>query len=150
AVFPVLAAFSAASLLTLWWTPRLLPRKAKHEAVDARGSVLDLWRITHLRTTFIAGGLVASAWDLFQFYFPIYGHAIGISASAIGTIIGMVAVATFVIRGVVPLLVKYLTETQIITGAIFISAFAFTLLPFFVHPYALGLVAFVLGLGIGC
>lgn len=29
---------------------------------------------------------------------PVYGHAIGLSASAIGTVLGMVALAAFVIR----------------------------------------------------
>ena len=32
----------------------------------------------------------------------------------------------------------------------FIAAIAFTLLPFFVNPYALAAVAFLLGLGVGC
>jgi MFS-type transporter involved in bile tolerance (Atg22 family) len=32
----------------------------------------------------------------------------------------------------------------------FIAALAFTLLPFFGNPYALGAIAFLLGLGVGC
>ena len=148
--FPVLAMFAVASLLMLWFMPGLMPGAVKHAAEDKGGSVMDLWCIPHLRIILIAGGIVASAWDLFQFYLPIYGHAIGLSASAIGTIIGMTAVAMFVIRGIVPFLVKRLTEAEIMTGAIFASAFAYLLLPFFVNAYALAAIAFLLGLGIGC
>ena len=60
------------------------------------------------------------------------------------------AIATFVVRGIVPLLVKRLTETQIMTYSIFISALAFVLLPFFVNPYALAGIGFLIGMGIGC
>ena len=149
-VFWILAGFTVVPLLTLWVMPAMLPKAAKHAAEGKRGSVLDLWRIPHLRTTLIAAGIVVSAWDLFQFYLPIYGHSIGLSASAIGTIIGMVAVATFVIRGIIPFLIKKLTEAELMTYAIFNAAFAFTLLPFFEDPYALGAIAFLLGLGFGC
>ena len=61
---------------------RSMPRTA------TRGSVLDLWRMPSVRMTIIAAGVVGSAQDLFQFYLPIYGHSIGLSASAIGTILG--------------------------------------------------------------
>ena len=149
-VFPILAAFTLAPILILWFMPTLLPKVTKHSGAEKRGSILDLWRIPALRSTFIAGGIIASAWDLFQFYLPIYGHSIGLSASAIGTIIGTVAIATFVVRGIVPLLVKRLTETQIMTYSIFISALAFVLLPFFVNPYALAGIGFLIGMGIGC
>jgi MFS-type transporter involved in bile tolerance (Atg22 family) len=100
--------------------------------------------------TIIAAGVVGSAQDLFQFYLPIYGHSLGLSASAIGTILGLVFVAAFVIRGTLPLLVKRLKEPTILISAMFIAALAFTLLPFFSNPWALGAIAFLLGLGVGC
>ena len=131
--------------------PALLPKVAvMHAGGDARGSVLDLWRIPSVRITIIAAGVVGSAQDLFQFYLPIYGHSIGLSASAIGTVLGVVFVAAFVIRGMLPFLVRKLREATILTGAMFIAAAAFTLLPFFVSSYALAAIAFLLGLGVGC
>ena len=149
-VFLVLASFTVVPALILGLKPRLLPKAAKHAGEDPRGSVLDLWRITDLRNTLIAGSITTSAWDLFQFYLPIYGHSVGLSASAIGTVLGMVSVATFVIRGVLPFLVKRLTEAEILTYSVFTAAFAYVLLPFFVNPYALAAIAFLLGLGVGC
>ncbi len=150
-VFLVLAAFVASPLLMLWFQPDLLPRAARHAGTGVRGgSVLDLWRIRPLRITIIASGVVGSAQDLFQFYMPIYGHAIGLSASAIGTVLSMVAAAAFVIRAFIPFLVKKLTEAEILTFAVFVAALAFMLLPFFVNAYALATIAFALGLGVGC
>jgi len=149
-VFLVLAAFAALPILILWWRPGLLPDMVPHAASEKRSSVLDLWRIPYLRSTFIAGGIIGSAQDLFQFYLPIYGHAVGLSASAIGTVLGMVALAAFVIRAIIPLLVKMSSEATILTSAIFVVAFAYLLLPFFVNAYALAATAFLLGLGVGC
>ena len=149
--FLVLAAFVASPLLILWFKPDLLPKVTRHAGTTARGgSVLDLWRIRPLRITIIASGVVGSAQDLFQFYLPVYGHAIGLSASVIGTILSMVAAAAFVVRAVIPFLVRKLTEAEILTSAVFVAALAFTLLPFFVNPYALATIAFTLGLGVGC
>jgi predicted MFS family arabinose efflux permease len=155
-VFWVLAAFVALPILMLWWWPRLLPQSVKPGASDndnesnVRSSVLDLWRIPHLRATFIAGGIIGSAQDLFQFYMPVYGHAVGLSASAIGTVLGMVALAAFVIRAAIPFLARKLREATILTAAIFVAAMAYLLLPFFVNAYALAVIAFLLGLGVGC
>ncbi len=150
-VYLVLAAFTVAPIPILLFKPALLPKvAAMHASGDLRGSVLDLWRMPSVRITIIATGVVGSAQDLFQFYMPIYGYAIGLSASAIGTILGVVSVAAFVIRGIIPFLVRKLTEAQILIGSVFVAALAFTLFPFFVNPYALAAIAFLLGLGVGC
>ena len=149
--YVVLALFTLAPVLVLAFRPGLLPVKGeKHKGTEPRGSVLELWRTPSLRMTIIAAGIVGSAQDLFQFYMPIYGHAMQLSASAIGTILGVTSLAAFVIRGILPLLARRATEAQILGAAIFISALAFLLFPFFVNPYALGAIAFLLGLGVGC
>ena len=153
-VFWVLALLVALPIPLLWWKPRIWPTVAKPQDDQGKGetnkSVFDLWRIPALRATFIAGAIIGSAQDLFQFYMPVYGHAVGLSASAIGAVLGTVALAAFVIRAAIPFLAKKLTEATILTAAIFISATAYLLLPFFVNAYALAVIAFLLGLGVGC
>ena len=149
-VFLVLIAFTVMPTLMLCFMPSLLPKAAGQAGKGSRGSVLDLWRMAPVRSTLIASAVVGSALDLFQFYFPIYGHSVALSASAIGTIIGVVSVASFIIRGILPFLAKKLTEAGILTYSVFISAIAYVLLPFFVNPYALAVIAFLLGLGVGC
>jgi predicted MFS family arabinose efflux permease len=151
-VYLVLAFLTLIPIPVLLLKSDLLPESASIHASAARAktSVLDLWRIPSVRVTIIAAGVVGSAQDLFQFYLPIYAHSIGLSASAIGTILGLVFVAAFVIRGMLPMLVRKLREATILTAAMFIAAAAFTLLPFFASGYALGAIAFLLGLGVGC
>lgn len=147
--FLVLASFMVVPLLLLWLKPGFLPKAAGHAAEGGSRSAFDLWRAPGLRNTFVASGIISSAWDLFQFYFPVYGHTIGLSASAIGAVLGVFALATFVIRTALPALARRFTEAQILTCAIFVAAFAFLLFPFFKNAYALAAVAFLLGLGVG-
>lgn len=148
--FLVLAGFTVVPMLLLWLKPDFLPKAAKHDTEGGKRSAFDLWRVPSLRNTFIASGIISSAWDLFQFYLPVYGHAIGLSASAIGAILGVFALATFVIRTVLPALARRRSEAQILTYAIFVAAFAFVLFPMFQNAYALAAVAFLLGIGVGC
>lgn len=148
--FVVLGAFTLVPLAMLIWKSGFLPPAKGSTAQQSGTSPLDLWRIPKLRGAFIASGILSAAWDLFQFYLPIYGHGIGLSASAIGMILGVFALATFVIRTVLPRMARRWTEAQILTGAIFVAALAFALFPVFRDAIALALVAFLFGLGVGC
>jgi MFS family permease len=148
--FLVLALFPVVPVLLLWLKPGFLPKARKHGLSAGPRNALDLWRTPGLRSTFVASGIISSAWDLFQFYFPVYGHSIGLSASAIGAILGVFALATFVIRIVLPALSRRYTEAQVLTAGIFVAAVAFVLFPFFKNPYVLAAVGFLLGLGVGC
>jgi MFS family permease len=80
----------------------------------------------------------------------VYGHGIGLSATAIGVILGAFALATFVIRAALPWLIRHSSEAQILVYAIFVGAATFVMFPFLANPYALCAAAFVLGLGLGC
>jgi cyanate permease len=146
--FMVLASFTTVPALLLWLKPGFLPKRS--HAVKEGARALDLWRIPRLRNTFLASGILSAAWDLFQFYLPVYGHQIGLSASVIGAILGVFALATFTIRLALPRLSRRFREENIITGAFFVAAFAFALFPFFQNGYALAGCSFVLGLGLGC
>lgn len=148
--FLVLVTFTVIPILFLLFWAGFLPKAVKREGHSAKNSALDLWRMPKLRNTFIASGIISSAWDLFQFYMPVYGHSIGLSASAIGMVLGAFALATFVIRIVLPRLVQRSSEAEILTYSIFVAACAFALFPFFHAAYALAAIAFLLGLGVGC
>jgi MFS family permease len=148
--FLLLASFTLIPILLLWFKTGFLPHAVKQEKTGVKRNILDLWRTPVLRNTFIASGIISSAHDLFMFYMPVYGHAIGLSASAIGTVVGFCALAAFVIRVALPRLAKISSEAEILTHAIFVAAFAFILFPFFQNAYALAAIAFLLGLGHGC
>ena len=55
--------------------------------------MVDLLRIGHLRRMFLTSALVMTGLDLFQLYLPLHGHSIGLSASAIGMMLGAFAAA---------------------------------------------------------
>lgn len=126
----------------------LRPGKSKNdeEAVYAVG----LLRNAPLRRTLITSGIILTAIDLFQFYMPIYGHAIGLSASAIGMVLAMFAAASFIVRIIMPRLVKRFGEEQVLITSIFIAAATYLLFPLVESGLLLAVIAFVLGMGTGC
>src|SRR5262249_25209746 len=88
----VLAAGPLAAVIVLWFKGNLLPRAAIPAGKDTKkSSSFDLLRNVKLRDAIVASSLISIAWDLYSFYFPIYGHSIGLSASAIGSIISTFA-----------------------------------------------------------
>jgi MFS family permease len=119
-------------------------------APKARGNTFALLRLPLLRRAVIVSGLVTTGWDLYGFYVPIYGHSIGLSASTIGNILGVFAIATFLVRAVVAKLTRrYGIETVLRTAA-FAAAALFV--PFALVEYvpALFALSFCIGLALGC
>ncbi len=110
----------------------------------------NLWSNKPLRRTLITSGIILTGTDLFQFYMPIYGHAVGLSASAIGMILGTFAVAAFVVRLGMPTMVKRLGADALLVWSLFIGSAAYLIFPIFEQALLLALVAFILGLGLGC
>ncbi|MGQ0525207.1 MAG: MFS transporter [Betaproteobacteria bacterium] len=117
---------------------------------SAHGGALDLLRIAPLRNTLIAGGIVATAWDVYQFVMPLYGRAIGLSATAIGIIMSAFGISIILVRIVLPSIVRRTGEAQMLTYAMFIACAAFFLFPFFQNPWPLAAASFLLGIGCGC
>ena len=112
-------------------------------------NVMDLVRTKPLLRVLVVGAIILTGIDLFQFYMPIYGQSIGLSASAIGVVISMFAVAAFVVRLVIPKLVKRLGAEGLLNLALFVGAVAYLLMPLFSSVAALCAIAFLFGLGLG-
>jgi predicted MFS family arabinose efflux permease len=110
----------------------------------------SLLRIPVLRRTLIAGAMAVTGQDLFQFYMPIYGHSVGLSASAIGVVLAMFGIAAFAVRIWLPALVKRWSPDVVFSTSLYIAALAFLMFPLFSSAATLSLVALVIGIGIGC
>lgn len=130
--------------------PQIVPRAHGRKEKVADAKVLDLMRIAPLRRTLLTGAIIFAGVDLLSFYVPIYGHAIGLSASTIGIILGAYAAAGFVVRLVMPALVKRAGEDKVLTVSLFAAGVTYLLFPFFQSAWILTAIAFVLGLGLGC
>jgi MFS family permease len=135
----------AITLLLVWG--RLLPPGKPQAPLDAGAphalADRDIWRML------ITSGLVQLGYDLFQFYIPIYGHSIGLSASAIGTVLATLATAAFVVRLFLARLVKRLPGEKLLAWVFFMGAIGFALVPFSGSAAALSAIAFFFGLGMG-
>jgi MFS family permease len=139
-----------AALLLIWIKGGLLPRAAVSAKPEGgKTSSFDLLRNGRLRDAIVASGLISIAWDLYLFYFPIYGHSIGLSASVIGTVISAFALAVFVIRVALPTLTRHWGEFEILLFAIGFAGAVFLLFPLFRDPWLLAAASFLLGLGCG-
>jgi MFS family permease len=145
----VLAVWVAVAALLLFFKGHLLPRAPATGAQSKKSSSFDLLRDGRLRDALVASGLISIAWDLYLFYFPIYGHSIGLSASVIGMVISAFALAVFAIRVVLPRLVRQWSEFQILLYAIGFAGAVFLLFPLFRDPWLLAAASFLLGLGCG-
>ena len=95
---------------------------ASRAEIGERKSTLQLLQSPRLRRAIIVSGLVVTGWDLYGFYVPIYGHSIGLSASTIGVILGVFAVASFVVRIVLPLFTRRYGVERVLSIAMFAGA----------------------------
>ncbi len=132
-------------LLLVWG--RLLPPGKPQAALNAGAphalANREIWRML------ITSGMVQLGYDLFQFYLPIYGHSIGLSASAIGAILATLAAAAFIVRLFLARLIKRVPGKTLLAWVFFMGAIGFALVPFSGNAIVLGLIAFVFGLGMG-
>lgn len=137
------------AVLLLLYKGHLLPKAPVATGDERKGSAFGLLRDAKLRDAIVASALISIGWDLYQFYFPIYGHSIGLSASTIGVIISTFAAAVFSIRLALPRLSRKWSEFELLLYAIGFAGAALLLFPLFRDPYLLAVASFVLGLGCG-
>ncbi len=121
-------------------------RAAAGPAESVRGILTD----RAVRRILLTSSLVVTGTDIFQFYLPIYGHAIGLSASSIGIVLAMFAAASVVVRFLLPWFLERLSPEQMLSYSFCLGAASFFLLPFFDNAVTLSLISFLMGLGLGC
>ena len=99
--------------------------------------------------TLATSSLVQLGYDLFQFYVPILGHNLGLSASAIGGVLAALATAVFIVRTFLARLVDRYPGEKLLMAVFATGAVAFALLPLAESGPALAIIAFLFGLGMG-
>jgi MFS family permease len=123
--------------------------KGSRDAPPA-GSFRDMLTGSGLWKVLVTSSLVVTGIALFQFYIPIYGHGIGLSASTIGVVLSMFSAAAFVVRLIMPRLISWFSERTVLAYAFFLGAASLMLVPFFKSAVVLSLLSFAFGLGMGC
>jgi predicted MFS family arabinose efflux permease len=147
--FLFLAVFAFASLLVLAARRKQFPHTPHASGPAERRSAFELLRNPELRRVFLVTGMLASAWDLFVFVMPIYGTAIGLSASTIGLILGSFALATVLVRVALPWISQLMRDWTMITTTLCIACVAYALFPVVRTVPLLASIAFLLGIGLG-
>ncbi|MEN9783887.1 MAG: hypothetical protein RJA24_1230 [Pseudomonadota bacterium] len=145
----VLAFLAATAVVTVFVLAKRVPRHRRPAPAPEGQRMSDLFRNVNMRRVLIAGAVVMTGIDLFQLYMPLYGHQVGLSASAIGMVLGAAAAATFVSRALLPMLVSRYGEEKTLLHSLFLTAAMFTLIPLFSGAVVLGMICFTLGLGMG-
>lgn len=103
----------------------------------------EVWRML------VTSGMVQLGYDLFQFYLPVYGHSIGLTASAIGAVLATLAAAAFIVRLFLARLIKRMPGEALLVWVFGMGAIGFALVPLSGNALVLGLIAFIFGLGMG-
>jgi MFS family permease len=146
----VLAAVALLPAIILATYPQLVPRRAAHSKDASAGGSLALLRSPGLRRTLIMSGVTLTGIELFTFYFPVYGRSIGLSASAIGMVMSSYAVAAFIVRMGMHKAARRIGEVGVLTASLFMAGATYMLVPLVSQAPLLALVAFLLGIGLGC
>ena len=103
-----------------------------------------------VRKVLATNALLNTGKDIFNFYMPVYMHAIGLSASIIGTVLAVNGAASFALRLFLPKLIERFKEEKLLSYAFFVGCVSLLLIPFFEHAVILGAISFIFGLSLGC
>ena len=146
-------AFLALACFPLLALGLLLPRRRALPRPDRSAGnhhLLDLFRVPGLRRTFIVSGMLAMGWDLYSFLLPLYGARLGLAAATIGSVMASFALATFVVRLAMPVLIRRVRQWQVLVASMAIAGLSYLLFPFVTSVPLLMADSFALGLGLGC
>ncbi len=147
AAFLLLALLPSLAWFWMWGT-------VEHELVAPEqrsnsGSPWNLLRDAAFRRLMLINWMLASCWDVHTFIVPVIGHERGLSATAIGAVLGAFALAATAIRLAMPWLAAHLRESVVIGSAMLATALLFALYPLVQATWAMGLLSILLGLALG-
>ena len=146
AAFTALAALPAFGWLWIRSTPESV---SEAPPGTVRETPWNLWRQRAFRDLLVLNWLAAACFDVHGFVVPVLGHERGLSASAIGAILGSFAIAAAMVRIAMPALASHVREWKIIATALGTAAFFFFLYPFVRSPVAMAFCSAAIGLSVG-
>ncbi len=150
---PAFMLLSLVPPVSAWAVYRLQDRRAQHEGEGAsgtpKGSSFELLRNAPLRRLLLINWMLSSCWDVHAFMVPLLGHELGLSASAIGTILGAFALAATAIRLTMPWVARHVREMQAVAIAMVMTGVFFVIYPFSSGAWMMGVLSTLLGMSLG-
>lgn len=113
------------------------------------GGAWDLLRIPRLRRVLIVGVVLATAWDIFTFIWPLYGTQLQFSASQIGLVAGVFYSGALVVRVLASLLLRRFSQWQLLLLSMASASSIYVIFPMLSSFMLLIVAAFILGLVLG-
>ncbi|MBM3341959.1 MAG: MFS transporter [Betaproteobacteria bacterium] len=148
--FWMLALFNLPPMIGFWLARRYNLASVKNVDDKSERSAMALLRQPPVRGIVVISGLIVASNDLFAFYFPVYGHMLNLSASVIGIVLGVFAIAGVITRFALPALLRRWHAERVMAGCLLFAAVAFAVFPLSTNLYFMLVVSFLLGLGLGC
>lgn len=147
AAFGLMAALPLATWFWVRHTYELPP--VEPVGGNTRQRAWDLLREPMMRRLLLVNWLLSSCWDVHTFVLPVLGHERGFSASVIGSILGVFAIAAATIRVVLPLIADRVHERAVIATAMAGTAMVFAVYPLLTSSWAMGMCSALLGFLLG-
>lgn len=136
--------------LAWWWVQRTQELPRAPQPTDGRKrSSWDLLRNPDFRRLMALNWMLSSCWDVHTFLVPVIGHERGLSATAIGAILGGFALAATAIRLILPWVASRLRESVVIASAMVATAILFALYPLAQAAWAMAGLSVLLGVALG-
>lgn len=143
------AAFLLLAMLPLsaWlWVRTLQETKPEPKPAGSKKSTAwDMLQSQGFRRLLLMNWALPSCWDVHTFVVPILGHERGLSASAIGSILGAFAIAAAAVRLLIPFVSERITEWKVVMTAMIGACMLFCIYP--LMPSALAMMACSVCLG---
>jgi MFS family permease len=149
------SAFAFAALLPLvaWWGARRIPRAAPATLSQAGApglrDAIELLRAVDFRRLLVVTIVMAACWDAHSFVVPVLGHARGLSASAIGVVLGAFALAVLGVRIAISRWAERLDEARALPRAMGLAAAVCLLYGLLPGPPGMALGSALLGVALG-
>jgi Na+/melibiose symporter-like transporter len=148
------ALMAAVPLVTWWLLRRVLRVSQATDAAEPQPQVplrqtLQLLRHPGIARLMLVNWLISSSWDVHSLVVPFIGVARGLSATQIGMILGAFALATGLVRLLLPLMAERIREWAVISGSMLINGALFVLYPLLPSALAMGLCSFMMGVALG-
>lgn len=148
----VIAAFSLLALvLMLLWNRVVPPHRpvVAETPAPASSARTDVSGSPGVRGMLVMSGFVQLGTDIFQFYIPVYGYSIGLSATAIGMALSAFAASSFLVRIFLARMVRRWRPEVLLAGSFYIGTAGFLMVPLFASAPMMALSAFIFGMGMG-
>lgn len=147
AAFLLMAIFPLVS----WFLVRKASELPDEEAQSSPGGrrIIDLLRTPMMKQLLVVNLLLATCWDVHTFVVPVLGHERGLSASAIGSLLGAFAISAALIRLVMPMMAARLRERVVLSIAMVLTAAVLLVYPLMPSALGMGICSVLLGLALG-